>query len=78
LYEVCQGTAPFAGLRRARFYSQDHDVASHDWVSRHLFRHPSARFTNAEFLEQLAILGLDVIGVDDQPAQLLVVATKRH
>jgi ubiquinone/menaquinone biosynthesis C-methylase UbiE len=60
-----------------RFFSQDHDVANHDWLSRHLFRHPPDRFTNAEFLEQLALVELDVIGVDDQPAQLLVTATKR-
>jgi ubiquinone/menaquinone biosynthesis C-methylase UbiE len=61
-----------------RFFSQDHDVANHDWLSRHLFRHPPDRFTNAEFLEQLAVVELDVVGVDDQPGQLLVVAMKRH
>jgi ubiquinone/menaquinone biosynthesis C-methylase UbiE len=59
-----------------RFFSQDHDVAYHDWLSRHLFRHPPLRLTNAEYLEHLKLLELDVIGVDDQPAQLLVVATK--
>ena len=59
-----------------RFFSQDHDVANHDWLSQHLFRHPPDRFTNAEFLEQLATEGLDVIGVDDQPSQLILAARK--
>jgi ubiquinone/menaquinone biosynthesis C-methylase UbiE len=74
-----------AGLREiarvlapgGRFFSQDHDVAHHDWLSRQLFRHPPDRFTNAEYLQELAVLDLDVIGVDDQPSQLLVAATKR-
>ena len=61
-----------------RFFSQDHDVAYHDWVSRHLFRHPPGRLTNAEFIEHLATVGLDIIGVDDQSSQLLIVATKRN
>jgi hypothetical protein len=60
-----------------RFFSQDHDVANHDWLSRQLFRHPPDRFTNAEFLDQLAVAELEVLGVDDQPGQLLVAARKR-
>ena len=60
-----------------RFFSQDHDVANHDWLSRQLFRHPPERFTNAEFLDQLGVVELEVLGVDDQPGQLLVVAWKR-
>jgi len=59
-----------------RFFSQDHDVANHDWLSRQLFRHPPARFTNAEFLAELADVGLTPIGVKDRPEQLLVVAVK--
>ncbi len=47
------------------FFSQDHDVANHDWLSRQLFRHPPDRFTNAEFLEQLAVVELEVLAVDD-------------
>jgi len=61
-----------------RFFSQDHDVANHDWFARHLFTHPPDRFTNAEFLEQLAVVELDVIDVDDRPEQLLVVGQKRR
>ena len=60
-----------------RLFSQDHDVANHDWISRRLFRHPPDRFTNNDFLEELRSLGLDPIGIDDTPAQLLVVAGKR-
>jgi ubiquinone/menaquinone biosynthesis C-methylase UbiE len=60
-----------------RFFSQDHDVANHDWLSRHLFRHPPDRFTNAEFLDELAVVELDLLGIDDQPGQLLVAAWKR-
>jgi SAM-dependent methyltransferase len=60
-----------------RFFSQDHDVANHDWLSRQLFRHPPDRFTNAEFLDQLAVAELEVLGVNDQPGQLLVAACKR-
>jgi ubiquinone/menaquinone biosynthesis C-methylase UbiE len=52
-----------------RFFSQDHDVANHDWLSRQLFRHPPDRFTNAEFLDQLAVAELEVLGVNDQPGQ---------
>ena len=59
-----------------RFFSQDHDVANHDLLSRHLFEHPSDRFTNAEFLNQLLDVGLRVIEVDDQPGQLLFSALK--
>jgi len=58
------------------FFSQDHDVANHDWLSRHLFRHPPDRFTNADFLAQLTVSHLEVIGIDDLPARLLVVARK--
>lgn len=59
-----------------RLFSQDHDVANHDWLSRHLFEHPSDRFTNSEFLDQLHSVGLRVIEADDQPGQLLVAALK--
>jgi hypothetical protein len=45
-------------------------------LSRYLFRHPPDRFTNAEFLAQLAVARLEVIGLDDLPARLLVVARK--
>lgn len=73
-----------AGLREiarvlvagGRLFSQDHDVANHDWLSRHLFEHPPNRFTNAEFLDQLSTVGLGVIEVDDQPGQLIVSALK--
>lgn len=73
-----------AGLREiarvlaagGRLFSQDHDVANHDWLSRHLFVHPPNRFTNIEFLDQLLNVGLVVIEVDDQPGQLLVSALK--
>jgi ubiquinone/menaquinone biosynthesis C-methylase UbiE len=73
-----------AGLREitrvltmgGRFFSQDHDVANHDWLSRHLFEHPPDRFTNAEFLDQLANVGLHVIDAADEPGQLLVAALK--
>jgi ubiquinone/menaquinone biosynthesis C-methylase UbiE len=73
LREVARVLAP-DGL----FFSQDHDVAHHDWLSRKLFSHPPDRFTNAEYLEELARAGLDVVGVDDQPEQLLVAAIKRR
>jgi ubiquinone/menaquinone biosynthesis C-methylase UbiE len=63
-------------VRGGLFFSQDHDVANHDWLSRHLFRHPPDRFTNADFLAQLDIAHLDVLAVDDLPARLLVVARK--
>jgi ubiquinone/menaquinone biosynthesis C-methylase UbiE len=59
-----------------RFFSQDHDVANHDWLSRHLFEHPPNRFTNVEFLDQLPRVGLRLIEADDQPGQLLVAALK--
>ncbi len=73
-----------AGLREiarvlttgGRLFSQDHDVANHDWLSRHLFEHPPDRFTNAEFLDQLPSVRLRVIEADDQPGQLLVAALK--
>lgn len=73
-----------AGLREiarvlvagGRLFSQDHDVANHDWLSRHLFEHPPNQFTNAEFLDQLSTVGLGVIEVDDQPGQLIVSALK--
>jgi ubiquinone/menaquinone biosynthesis C-methylase UbiE len=58
-----------------RFFSQDHDVAHHSFIARHLFSHPT-RFTNADYLDALNQVGLEVIGVDDKPAQLLVVARK--
>jgi ubiquinone/menaquinone biosynthesis C-methylase UbiE len=59
-----------------RLFSQDHDVANHDWLSRHLFEHPPDRFTNAQFLDQVSKVGLHVIEVDDQPGQLLLAAFK--
>jgi ubiquinone/menaquinone biosynthesis C-methylase UbiE len=71
LREIARVLAP-----GGRFFSQDHDVANHDWLSRHLFRHPADRFTNADFLKQLGIVELKVLGVDDQPEQLLVAARK--
>ena len=60
-----------------RLFSQDHDVANHDWLSRHLFLHPPARFTNVEFLDQLASAGLGPIEIEDRPEQLLVAALKQ-
>ena len=59
-----------------RLFSQDHDVANHDWLSRHLFEHPPDRFTNAQFLDQVSKVGLHVIEVDDQPGQMLLAALK--
>jgi len=59
-----------------RLFSQDHDVANHDWLSRHLFVHPPDRFTNAEFLDQLTSVGLRPLGIEDRPGQLLVAALK--
>jgi SAM-dependent methyltransferase len=59
-----------------RLFSQDHDVANHDWLSRHLFEHPPNRFTNAQFLDRLGSVGLGVIDVEDHPGQLLVAALK--
>ena len=60
-----------------RFFSQDHDVANHDWLSRRLFHHPADRFTNQGFLNEMRIAGLEVLRVEDKPEQLLVVARKR-
>jgi ubiquinone/menaquinone biosynthesis C-methylase UbiE len=59
-----------------RLFSQDHDVANHDWLSRHLFEHPPNRFTNAEFLDQVANVGLRILDVEDHPGQLLLAALK--
>jgi ubiquinone/menaquinone biosynthesis C-methylase UbiE len=59
-----------------RLFSQDHDVANHDWLSRHFFVHPPDRFTNAEFLNQLANVGLNTLAMEDRPVQLLVAAQK--
>jgi ubiquinone/menaquinone biosynthesis C-methylase UbiE len=59
-----------------RLFSQDHDVANHDWISQQLFRHPPDRFTNAELLAEVEAVGLVPIGVEDRPEQLLVVALK--
>jgi ubiquinone/menaquinone biosynthesis C-methylase UbiE len=59
-----------------RLFSQDHDVANHDWLSRHLFVHPPDRFTNADFLNQLASVGLNTLAMEDRPVQLLVAALK--
>jgi ubiquinone/menaquinone biosynthesis C-methylase UbiE len=74
-----------AGLREiarvlkvgGRLFSQDHDVANHDWLSRHLFLHPPDRFTNVEFLHELTNVGLRSLAIEDSPGQLLVVALKR-
>ncbi len=74
-----------AGLREigrvlapgGRFFSQDHDVANHDWLSKRLFRHPPDRFTNADFLAEIEAAGMTAIGVEDRAEQLLVVARKR-
>ena len=73
-----------AGLREmarvltvgGRLFSQDHDVANHGWLARHLFEHPPNRFTNAEFLDQLGCVGLRILDVEDRPGQLLVAARK--
>jgi ubiquinone/menaquinone biosynthesis C-methylase UbiE len=73
LAEVARVLAP-----GGRLFSQDHDVANHDWLSRQLFVHPPDRFSNTDFLEQLDACGLDVLGADDQPAQLVLVARKRR
>jgi ubiquinone/menaquinone biosynthesis C-methylase UbiE len=59
-----------------RFFSQDHDVAKHDWFSRHLFAHPPNRFTNADFLDQVGNVGLRVMDTEDRPGQLLLAAIK--
>jgi ubiquinone/menaquinone biosynthesis C-methylase UbiE len=59
-----------------RLFSQDHDVANHDWLSRHLFVHPPDRFTNVDFLDQLANVGLWPSAIEDRPGQLLVAALK--
>jgi len=59
-----------------RLFSQDHDVANHDWLSRHLFVHPPDRFTNVEFLDQLTHVGLRRLEIEDRPGQLLVAAIK--
>jgi ubiquinone/menaquinone biosynthesis C-methylase UbiE len=74
-----------AGLREiarvlkvgGRLFSQDHDVANHDWLSRHLFEHPPDRFTNVDFLDQVTNVGLRPLDVEDRPGQLLVAALKR-
>jgi ubiquinone/menaquinone biosynthesis C-methylase UbiE len=73
-----------AGLREiarvlrvgGRLFSQDHDVANHDWLSRHLFEHPPDRFTNIDFLDQVSKVGLLPLDVEDRPGQLLVAALK--
>ena len=59
-----------------RLFSQDHDVANHDWLSRHLFEHPPDRFTNVDFLDQVTNVGLRPLDVEDRPGQLLVAAIK--
>ena len=50
-----------------RLFSQDHDVANHDWLSRHLFEHPPDRFSNVEFLDQVTNVGLRPLDVEDRP-----------
>ncbi len=59
-----------------RLFSQDHDVANHDWLSRHLFEHPPDRFTNVAFLGQVTSVGLRPLKIEDRPGQLLVAAIK--
>jgi len=59
-----------------RLFSQDHDVANHDWLSRHLFVHPANRFTNVDFLDQLTNVGLLPLAIEDRPGQLLLAALK--
>jgi ubiquinone/menaquinone biosynthesis C-methylase UbiE len=59
-----------------RLFSQDHDVANHDWLSRHLFVHPPDRFTNDDFLGQVTNVGLRPLEMENRPAQLLVTALK--
>jgi ubiquinone/menaquinone biosynthesis C-methylase UbiE len=61
-----------------RLFSQDHDVANHDWLSRHLFEHPPDRFTNVDFLSQVASVGLRPLEIEDRPGQLLVAALKHE
>jgi ubiquinone/menaquinone biosynthesis C-methylase UbiE len=57
-----------------RLFSHDHDVASHDLLSRHLFVHPPDRFTNVDFLDQVTSVGLHPLEMEDRPGQLLVAA----
>jgi ubiquinone/menaquinone biosynthesis C-methylase UbiE len=59
-----------------RLFSQDHDVANHDWLSRYLFVHPPNRFTNVDFLDQVKNIGLSPLEMEDRPEQLLVAALK--
>ena len=59
-----------------RLFSQDHDVANHDWLSRRLFVHPPDRFTNGDFLHQVATVGLSPLEMEDRPGQLLVTPRK--
>jgi len=59
-----------------RLFSQDHDVANHDWLSRHLFVHPPGRFTNVDFLDQVTSVGLRLLDIEDRPGQPLVAALK--
>jgi ubiquinone/menaquinone biosynthesis C-methylase UbiE len=60
-----------------RLFSQDHDVANHNWLARHLFVHPADRFTNADFLDHVANVGLCPLDIEDRPGQLLVAALKQ-
>lgn len=60
-----------------RLFSQDHDVANHDRISRHLFVHPPDRFTNADFLHQVESVGLRPLDMEDRPEQLLLAALKQ-
>lgn len=59
-----------------RLFSQDHDVANHDWLSRHLFVHPADRFSNVDFLNHMTSVGLRPLEIEDRPQQLLVAAIK--
>jgi trans-aconitate methyltransferase len=57
-----------------QFFSQDHDVANHDWFSRTFFSLIlPTEFTNAQFLEELTAVGLTTVAKDDTPGELLVV-----
>ncbi len=43
-----------------QFLFEDHDVTKHSLFARTFFAHPEERFTAAEFVEALAIVGIDV------------------
>ena len=43
-----------------QFLFEDHDVTKHSLFARTFFAHPEERFTAAEFVQALAIVGIDV------------------